>query len=99
MAIGPIGKLLVARTMRWPRFAVLAVGALVALGALAFAGSPDEIGSWAFGDEVECFAAASVTLFVTVPGLSPVGSVPELVVAAAPAPPVACDAPRAPPVA
>ena len=60
MAIGPIGKLLVARTMRWLRFAVLAVGALVALGAFAFAGSPDEIGSWALGDEAECFAAASV---------------------------------------
>jgi hypothetical protein len=87
------------RPVRLPRSAVIALGVLVTLGAFVLVGAPDEVWNSALWDEADSLASAFVTPCVTAPGLQPIGFVPELVVIAAPAPPVGRDAPRAPPAA
>ena len=78
------------RRMKLHRFIVVAVGALVALGALAFAIPPDEADS---------FAVASSSLCDTTPGLVLVDSVPEFAAPPTLEPPARSDSPRPPPVA
>ena len=85
--------------MRFSRLAVVAIGAVVTLGAIVFSDAPDEIPIWALWDEPVPFTAESFTRFDIAPGLGLISSVSDIPVATGPAPAVDSDVPRSPPLA